>query len=108
MLALYVMAAAVSATPAAVSAAPQVPPFTSLATTLKLDHDDGGEHMCPGASQLVSVQANSAIDNAPVVVELLGPDRKPLPDKSWSIVAGLRILPLVQGPVRITMICSAR
>ena len=107
---LALAAAATSAAAASPSApsAPAVPPSTSQALTLKLDRDDGGEHMCPANSQLTSYQANAILDNAPVVVELLGPDRKPLPEKTWSIVAGLRILPLVQGPLRITMICIAK
>lgn len=107
--------AAMAASPAATAAtappesgAPQLPPFTSQAMTLKLDHDEGAPHMCPMSGQLTSYQANSAVDNAPVVVELLGPDQKPLAEKTWSTVAGLRVLPLVQGPLRITMICSTR
>ena len=114
MAGLYLVALAAAAISAPSSSepagkpGPQVPPFTSLASTMKLEHDDGAEHMCPGGAQLTSFQANSGIDNAPVGVELLGPDGKPLPDKAWSIVAGLRVLPIVQGPMRITMICSAR
>ena len=106
-LALAVVATSAAAAPAPTPSAPAVPPSTSQALTLKVDHDDGAEHMCPANSQLTSYQANAILDNAPVVVELLGPDHKPLPDKTWSTVAGLRILPLVQGPLRITMICAA-
>ncbi len=93
---------------AAAPAVPAAPPpqSTSQAMTLKLDRDEGADHMCPANGQLASFQANAGVDNAPVVVELLGPDHKPLPDKTWSVVAGLRVLPLIQGPLRITMICS--
>ena len=88
--------------------APGVPPFTLQAMTLKLDHDEGADHMCPTNGQLASFVANAGLDNAPVIAELLGPDHKPLADKTWSTVAGLRVLPLVQGPLRITMICSTK
>ncbi len=88
--------------------APEVSPSTLQAMTLKLDHDEGADHMCPTNGQLASFVANAGLDNAPVIVELLGPDHKPLAEKTWSTVAGLRVLPLVQGPLRITMICSVK
>ena len=109
-----ILTAALSQTLSAAASLPLTPkasdvaPFTLQAMTLKLDHDEGGDHMCPTNGQLASFVANAGLDNAPIIVELLGPDHKPLADKTWSTVAGLRVLPLVQGPLRITMICSAR
>ena len=108
-LALSAAAASASAAPSPPAPpAPDAAPFTSQAMTLKLDRDDGSAHMCPTNGQLTSYQVNAAVDNAPVMVELLGPDHKPLAEKGWSAVAGLRVLPLVLGPVRIVMICASK
>ena len=105
---LFLALSSPAAAPPAASSGPQAPPLASQAMTLKLDHDEGADHMCPANGQLASFQANAGIDNAPLIVELLGPDHKPVADKTWSTVAGLRVLPLVQGPVRITLICSTK
>ena len=109
--ALLTSIALTTAAPAATSPAAGPPPDTPVAfqaMTLKLDHDEGAEHMCPASGQLTSFQANAILDNAPIVVELLGPDHKPLAGKAWSTAAGLRVLPLVQGALRITMICAVK